>query len=171
MNIDTRITATHVAYYFVCHRKLWLFTQGIEMEHFSELVLEGRQIHKEAYPRRPCNFVEVQLDGIKIDFFDPRARVVHETKRGRAVEEAHVAQVQYYLFKLWKQGVSNASGVIDYPELRKKLHVPPLDRTMIDTVENWEKDIACIIAAPNCPTIYYNKNCRNCSFFDLCHLT
>jgi CRISPR-associated exonuclease Cas4 len=171
MDTGFRITATHIAYFFVCNRKLWLYANGVEMEHFSELVLEGRQIHKEAYPRRAANFVEIQLDGIKIDFFDSRARIVHETKRGRAIEIAHIAQIQYYLFKLWNWGIKDATGIIEYPELRRKQQVDALDVVMLETIRSWEKEIVKTVGAPECPIIPENSNCRNCAFFDLCHIT
>jgi CRISPR-associated exonuclease Cas4 len=170
MDTGFKISATHIAYYFVCHRKLWLYSNGLEMEHFSNLVLEGRQIHNEAYPRRASKFVEIQLDGIKIDFFDSRARVVHEIKRGRAIEIAHVAQVQYYLFKLWNWGIKFATGVIEYPELRRKQEVAALDLMTIETINGWEKDIVRIVEKPECPDIPIKNNCRNCAFFDLCHI-
>ena len=32
------ITGTHFNYYQICHRKLWLFSNGIQMEHTSDLV-------------------------------------------------------------------------------------------------------------------------------------
>ena len=32
------ITGTHFNYYQLCHRKLWLFANGINMEQESELV-------------------------------------------------------------------------------------------------------------------------------------
>jgi CRISPR/Cas system-associated exonuclease Cas4 (RecB family) len=36
-------TGTHIAYLHLCHRKRWLFANGMQMEHRSELVAEGRQ--------------------------------------------------------------------------------------------------------------------------------
>ena len=37
-------TATHINYYNICHRKLWLFSNGINMEHNSALVLTKKTI-------------------------------------------------------------------------------------------------------------------------------
>lgn len=34
------LTATHINYYHICHRKLWLFVNGINMEHNSETVAD-----------------------------------------------------------------------------------------------------------------------------------
>ena len=33
-----RLTATHINYFHICHRKLWLFANGINMEHTSDAV-------------------------------------------------------------------------------------------------------------------------------------
>jgi len=49
------ITGTHISYYLVCHRKLWLFSHEIRMEHTSDLVSEGRLIHETSYPQRPAS--------------------------------------------------------------------------------------------------------------------
>ncbi|MBP7477765.1 MAG: Dna2/Cas4 domain-containing protein [Chitinophagales bacterium] len=34
------ITATHINYFHVCKRKLWMFSNGLNMEHNSDLVRE-----------------------------------------------------------------------------------------------------------------------------------
>ncbi len=31
-------TGTHINYYFICQRKLWFFSNGIQVEHTSNLV-------------------------------------------------------------------------------------------------------------------------------------
>ncbi|HQO50424.1 MAG TPA: Dna2/Cas4 domain-containing protein, partial [Bacteroidales bacterium] len=41
-----QITGTHFNYFQLCQRKLWLFHNGMQMEHTSELVDEGRLIHE-----------------------------------------------------------------------------------------------------------------------------
>lgn len=40
------ITGTHFNYYQLCHRKLWLFANGINMEQESDLVYEGKLVHE-----------------------------------------------------------------------------------------------------------------------------
>ncbi len=71
-----QITGTHFNYYYVCHRKLWLFANGINMEHTSELVAEGKLIHENSYPFRSEKYTEIELDGIKIDYYDARNRII-----------------------------------------------------------------------------------------------
>ena len=65
-----QITGTHFNYYLICHRKLWLFANGINMEHNSDLVYDGKLIHEDSYPQRPERYEELEVDGVKIDFAD-----------------------------------------------------------------------------------------------------
>lgn len=39
-------TGTQVAYAIICETKLWLFSNGVSMEHTSDLVSQGRAIHE-----------------------------------------------------------------------------------------------------------------------------
>lgn len=171
MHTETiRITASHIIYLLVCHRKLWLFASGVEMEHFSQSVLEGRLLHETSYPRRSPQYVEVELDGIKIDFYDPRTRTVHETKRGRSIESAHRAQVQYYLYKLGQHGADDASGLIEYPDLRKTEPVAPLTDSDRKAIMGWESEVQHIVAQEDCPPIIRKPYCKQCAYYDLCYI-
>lgn len=74
------ITGTHFNYYQLCHRKLWLFANGINMEQESDLVYEGKLVHESSYPQRTSKYEEVEIDGIKVDYYDARNKVIHEIK-------------------------------------------------------------------------------------------
>ncbi|MEQ1746965.1 MAG: CRISPR-associated protein Cas4 [Saprospiraceae bacterium] len=163
------VTATLIAYLHTCQRKLWLHAHEIRMEHTSDLVAEGKLIGDTSYDRRADKYTQVELDGIKIDFFDPRTRTVHETKRGRAVEAAHRAQVRYYLYKLRQHGVTDASGIIEYPDLRKTEPVPPLTEADVLEIEGWEAEVRRIVALEQCPPVIRLKICSSCSYYDLCY--
>ncbi len=163
------LTATLIAYLHTCHRKLWLHAHEIRMEHTSDLVAEGKLIGETAYERRSDKYTQVELDGIKIDFYDTLARLVHETKRGRAVEVAHRAQVRYYLYKLRQHGVTDASGIIEYPDLRKTEAVPPLTEADVLEIEHWEQAVRRIVAQETCPPVIRKPICKNCSFHDFCY--
>ena len=89
------MTGTHFNYYHVCKRKLWLFANGIQMEHTSDMVYDGKLIHEQSYPQRSERYEEMEIDGIKIDYYDPRNNVIHEIKRSDKVEKAHEWQVKY----------------------------------------------------------------------------
>lgn len=165
-----QLTATLIAYLHTCARKLWLHAKEIRMEHTSDLVAEGKLIGETAYERRADKYVQIELDGIKIDFYDPRAHTVHETKRGRAVEAAHRAQVQYYLYKLRQHGVSGASGLIEYPDLRRTEPVAPLTEADLDKIAGWEQAVLEIVARDQCPPVVNKPICKHCAFFDLCYI-
>lgn len=164
------VTATLIAYLHTCRRKLWLHANEIRMEHTSDIVAEGKLIGESSYGRRADKYVQLEFDGIKIDFYDPRARVVHETKRGRAVESAHRAQVQYYLYKLRQHGIPDASGRIEYPDLRRTEIVPPLEASDVPRIESWEAEVARVVAEPVCPPVIRARICDQCSYHDLCYI-
>ena len=164
-----RITGTHIAYLHTCHRKLWLFANGIGMEHTSDIVAEGKLIGETTYTDRSSKFTEVEIDGVKIDFYDARNNVVHEVKKSASVEDAHIAQVKYYLFKLWQKGVENASGLIEYPKLKQKQEVASLTEDNKKEILSWEVQAEFIVSAENCPPAVKLKICQSCSYFDFCY--
>lgn len=164
------ITATLINLYHVCHRELWLHANEIRMEHTSDIVAEGKLIGETTYGRRAEKYVQVEFDGIKIDFYDPRTRTVHETKRGRAVESAHRAQVQYYLYKLRQHGIPDASGLIEYPDLRRSEPVPPLTEADVEAIAGWEREVERIIGLAECPPVIQKPICKQCSYYDLCYI-
>lgn len=107
------ITGTHLNYYFVCKRKLWLFAAGIQMEHTSNTVYEGKILHKTAYPERSSRLEEIEIGGCKIDFYDPKTHTVHEIKHSDKIEEAHHWQLRYYIYILKNAGIEDASGIVE----------------------------------------------------------
>jgi len=161
------ITGTHFNYYLICHRKLWLFANGINMESTSDLVYEGKLLHETSYPRRSEKYRELELDGIKIDYFDPKDKVVHEIKKSDKHEEAHEWQVKYYLFVLERNGVEGATGLLEYPRLHKTnevlLTIP--DR---EAIKEMLEKIDQLINREHCPERIPVSRCKKCSYFDFC---
>ena len=160
-------TGTHINYYHVCRRKLWLFANGINMEHTSELVEEGKLIHETSYPQRAEKYQEIEIDGIKIDFYDPKNKIVHEIKKSDKVEEAHTYQLKYYLYVLQQNGIEGASGILEYPKLRQTEKIE-LSKEDVKYLENAKLQIQQIIQSENCPPKVEKKICKRCSYFDFC---
>ena len=92
------ITGTHFNYNQICKRKLWLFANGITFEHTSDLVYEGKLIHEDSYPQRSEKYEEVELCGIKVDFYDTKHKVIHEIKKSNKIEKTHTLQLKYYIY-------------------------------------------------------------------------
>lgn len=162
-----QITGTCFNYYHVCERKLWFHAKGIRMEHTSDLVYEGRLIHEGSYPQRSTRYREVELPGGKVDFYDPKAKVIHEVKKSDKVEPAHLWQLKYYIYLFEENGIEGVSGVLEYPVLRKKVEVEfrPEDRQKIEKVL---AEIEKIISDENCPPLVKKRLCSRCSYYEFC---
>ncbi|HMX39910.1 MAG TPA: CRISPR-associated protein Cas4 [Saprospiraceae bacterium] len=162
------INATLVNLYHVCQRELWLHAHGIRMESNSELVAEGKFIGDTAYVERPAKYTQVELDGVKIDFYDAKNGVVHEVKKSDKAEAAAVAQVQYYLWKLRQHGIAASHGLIEYPRQRRTERVDLSDADSAN-IEHWVADIEAILALDQCPAVLRKPVCRSCSYADYCY--
>ncbi len=164
------ITGTHFNYYHICHRKLWLFANGIQMEHTSDLVFEGKLIHESSYPQRSERYEELEIDGIKLDYYDARNKVIHEIKKSDKVEDAHEWQLKYYIYVLQRNGVEEVTGILEYPTLRqtKKVVLTEDDKMQI---EETTKSIEKIINSETCPAKLNTKICKNCSYYEFCYIT
>ena len=162
-----QITGTCFNYYHVCERKLWFHAKGIRMEHTSDLVYEGRLIHEGSYPQRSTRYREVELSGGKVDFYDPKAKVIHEVKKSDKVEPAHLWQLKYYIYLFEENGIEGVSGVLEYPVLRKKVEVEfqSEDRREIEKIL---AEIEKIISDENCPPLVKKRLCGSCSYYEFC---
>lgn len=150
-----QITGTHFNYYQVCKRKLWLFANGINFEHTSDLVFEGKLIHEDSYPQRSAKYEEIELDGIKVDYYDTKNKVIHEIKKSNKVEKAHEWQVKYYLYVFEKNGIEGVTGLLEYPVLRK---TQPVNLTDSDRgeIEEMKENIETIVSDEQCPPLVQN---------------
>ena len=162
------ITGTHFNYYQVCRRKLWLFANGIGMEHTSDLVYEGKLIHEESYPQRSEKYQEIEMDGIKVDYYDAKNKVIHEIKKSDKVEKAHEWQLKYYIYIFEKNGIEGVTGILEYPTLRQTEQVVLTSKDKED-IEVMKSEILEIIESELCPPLVKKGICRNCSYYEFCY--
>ncbi len=155
------ITGTHFNYYQVCKRKLWLFANGINMEHLSDLVYDGKLIHENSYPQRSERYEELEIEGIKIDFYDARNKIIHEIKRSNKVE--------YYIYVLEQNGVADVTGVLEYPTLRLTEKVVLTDEDRVK-IAGMKQEISEIICSDECPPTINAKICKSCSYYEFCYV-
>lgn len=171
------INATLVNLYRVCTRECWLHANGINMEQSSDLVSEGKIIEEESYNRRSDRYTQVELSAVisgvvltgKIDFFDTRYKIVHETKRSNKVEDAHVWQVKFYLWLLGINDIEVKGGVIEYPRLRQKEDVI-ITKEDEEYLQKVVLEISHLIKSNSCPSVINSKICRSCSYHDFCYV-
>lgn len=158
-------TATHINYYFVCRKKLWYFSHGLQCEHESELVHHGRNLHENSYKDKQK---ELMFGSIKLDWLDMKNKVVHEVKTSNKMEEAHIWQLKYYLFYLEEIGAGEFTGEINYPKMKKKKPVT-LQKGDREQIRNIIEDMECINALENPPEIgKTGKKCKSCSYMEMC---
>lgn len=162
------VTGTHIAYLHTCHRKLWLFANGIQMEHSSDLVAEGKLIGETTYPERAVKYTELEVGSIKIDYYDAKNRVIHEIKKSNKMEPAHKAQLKYYLYMLEQIGITDATGILEYPKLRKSNTIRLSDEDRSD-IKRWIMECESIIEQSDCPPLEKKTICRKCSYFEFCY--
>lgn len=160
------ITGTMMYYYFVCKRKLWYFANEINMEQNSELVSIGKILDETSYTREKKGIL---IDNtIHIDFIKNGA-VLHEVKKTKAIEEAGIWQLKYYMYYLQKRGVKTIEAKIDFPLLRQTKQVR-LEEEDIKIIKNLIKNIEEIIAQEKPPEKINEKICKKCAYYDLCYV-
>ncbi len=161
------ITGTQIAYLHLCHRKLWLFANGITMEQTSALVEEGKLIDEHSYSQRAQKWQELAIENIKIDHYDARNGVVREVKKSNKKENAHIAQLKYYLFVLERNGILVNYGILEYPKLRitEEVWLSDEDRKVIPL---WEKQVEEIVGQDVCPALVKKTICKRCAYYEFC---
>ena len=162
-----QITGTHFNYYQVCKRKLWLFANNVNFEQTSDLVYDGKLIHEDSYPLRSSKYEEIEIDGIKVDYYDTKNKVIHEIKRSNKIEQAHEWQLKDYMYVFEQHGVTDVKGILEYPTLRKTQAVvlSDVDR---DRIKEIVADIEMIISSDECPPIQKKGICKSCSYYEFC---
>ncbi len=163
------VTGTLVSYYHFCKRRMWLFANGINMEHTSDTVSEGKLIHETSYPQRAEKYSEIEIGGSKIDFYDAKNKVIHEIKKSDSMEAAHEWQVKYYIWLLEQNGIEGVIATLEYPKLRdtKQVLLTEEDKTYLQQVT---ENIQQLVDNDTCPPRINSKICKQCSYYDFCYV-
>ena len=195
---EAKFTGSQINYYFICKRKLWLFSHNIELEPESDLVKLGKLLHENRYKRK---MKEVQIDRIKVDFMESRKvftedkgaevqtgesnfiqtresaqsnalpqkeLVIHEVKRSKKMQDAHLNQLLYYMYYLKKTYAVNVlKGVLHYPLLNQNVEVL-LTEERVKQMEEAILGIAQVNAMLRPPEATWKGYCRSCAYSDLC---
>lgn len=172
------VNATLINLYHVCPRECWLHANGIRMEHTSDTVYDGKLLHETSYPQRSEKHTEIELSATsetgvlltgKIDFYDAKQKVIHETKRSNKVETAHEWQAKYYIWLLELNNIKDVHAVLEYPKLRETTEVwlnSPDRLYLQEAVQEIDK----LIQNERCPSRIKSKICKSCSYYDFCYI-
>lgn len=155
-----------INYYFVCQRKLWLFSQGLQYEEENENVQLGKLLDTSSYKGKRK---QVMLDGtINIDFLE-NWKILHEVKKSRAIEPAAIWQLRYYLYYLRQKDIPVEKGYLDYPKLRERIEVT-LNQAETKELEEIVQSIKKIISQKEVPVAEKKKICSKCAYYDYCFI-
>ncbi len=147
------------------------------MEHTSDVVYDGKLLHETSYPQRNEKHSELELEANyegttlygKIDFYDARQKVIHETKRSDKIETAHEWQARFYLWLMKLNGIGGATAVLEYPKLRQTNNIELTD-TDIRYLERIIHEIIKLKDSEGCPPVIHSKICKSCSYYELCYV-
>ena len=165
-----KITGTHINYYFHCKRHLWFFANHILMEHTSELVAIGKFISESTYERKQheLHFIEDEFEFV-IDFFDKNTNTIHEIKKTNKMEELHIWQLKFYIFRIKEMGFQNLKGIIDYPKLKRTIKIE-LNKEDEEKLKEVINEIHQIINQKIPPKVIRKPYCKKCSYYELCYV-
>lgn len=151
-----------VNYYYICKRKLWLFSKGISMEHTSDRVLSGKLVHEDSYKRKNK---EILIDDIlKLDILDKD--YVREVKISSKLTEPDKMQLYYYLFYLKNLGI-HKKGSINYVK-EKKTEEIELTKEIEEKIIHTLKDIKKITSENKPPKLEKLPYCHKCAYYEFC---
>jgi CRISPR-associated exonuclease Cas4 len=159
------ITGLSIHYFYYCHRKLWLYSHGIKMEHVSELVTDGKILHEESYERRSEKFKNIDIGAGVIDYADIKRNLIFETKRSSSNIKTAEMQLKLYLYILDDEKLQ---GVIEIPRERKRINVI-LTRSDKLIIKNDIDKIKEIVNFTTIPNKLENNKCKKCSYFEYCY--
>ncbi|WP_294656194.1 CRISPR-associated protein Cas4 [uncultured Fusobacterium sp.] len=153
-------------YYFVCKRKLWFFTNEIQMESENEDVIIGKLIDENSYSRE---LKHVLIDNtVNIDFIK-EWKILHEVKKQKSIEEAGIWQLKYYIYFLRKRGINIEKGILDYPKLKKReeIFLTEEDEKRIEEILLEIREIVNLKLPPKLEKL---KICKKCAYFEYCYI-
>ncbi|MEJ5167467.1 MAG: CRISPR-associated protein Cas4 [Thermoanaerobaculia bacterium] len=146
----------------------WLFSNYIEMEKTFDLVEIGKIISEESFKRE--KYKEFLFDDVKIDFLMVGDEIiVNEVKKSKKLEEAHIWQVKFYIYRLREMGLNCKRGIIRYPKLMKKLEVE-LQKEDIKKIEGSFSEIKEIINRVEPPAPVNKPYCKKCAYYEFCFI-
>lgn len=154
---------TKVNYYFICKRKLWLFSKGISMEDNSDRVLSGKLIHEDAYPRMKKRERLID-DLLRVDILD--GEYVREIKISSKMSLSDKMQLIYYLFYLKQLGI-NKKGLLNYVKEKKQEEIE-LTEEMEEKIKEVLIDIKNIVQSEVPPKLKRLPYCTQCAYYEFC---
>ena len=136
------------------------------MESDNENVMLGKLLDENSY-RRDDKHINID-NVINIDFIKEHQEL-HEIKKSKAIEEAGIWQVKYYLYYLKQRGVKGLTAKIDYPMIKKNIVVELSEDDEVQ-LQKIIADIEKLKMQEQLPAFEKQKICGKCAYHDLCFI-
>ncbi|SHH83018.1 CRISPR-associated exonuclease Cas4 [Caloranaerobacter azorensis DSM 13643] len=163
-NLDNfKVQGVKVNYYYICKRKLWLYSKGITMEQNSDRVMIGKLVHENSYKRLKKKEVLID-DMLKIDILDND--YVREVKISSKMTKADKMQLIYYLYYLDSLGIKK-KGQINYVKERRQEEIE-LTNEYKREIEKALIDIKEISQKKKPPELVKLPYCTKCAYYEFC---
>jgi CRISPR-associated exonuclease Cas4 len=163
---DNRIGGTLIAYYYICKRKMYLYANNIRFENYNDQVKIGKNTHENHFQYK--TFKEVDFNGSKFDFLKVKDEVIiNEVKNSKALEDASIWQLKYYIYQLRNNGIDCSKGILHYPKIMRRLTVTFTEEDRRIIMET-EKEIQKVINSELVPELKQKGYCKKCSYYEFC---
>ena len=160
-----KVQGVKVNYYYICKRKLWLYSKGITMEQHNDRVLMGKLVHENSYGRLQKREFLID-DLLKIDILDKN--YVREVKISSKMIKADKMQLIYYLYYLDKLGIKK-KGLINYVKEKKQEEIE-LTCENKKEIERALVDIKKISQQEKPPELVKLPYCTKCAYYEFCFI-
>ena len=161
---DLKVQGIKINYYYICKRKLWLFSKGITMEQNSGRVESGKILHENSYKRMKNK--EVLIDDIvKLDII--KGDYVREVKISSRMQEADEMQLYYYLYYLKNALGIEKKGFMNYVKEKKQEELA-LTSEIEDKIEDTLINIKKICENDFPPKLEKLSYCTKCAYYEFC---
>lgn len=165
MNQDVYVTGTHIWYYFICKREVWLMIHQIAADQEDDNLEIGRFLSEITYQR---NKKEVLIGNIKVDRIrrDGEQLVIGEVKKSSKYIESARFQLLFYLDTLKKMDI-HAKGELLFPEEKGREIVEWTSESKAE-LDKAVEDIKRISSLPIPPAPKKVSFCKNCAYREYC---
>lgn len=163
---DFKVQGIKFNYYYVCQRKLWLFSKGISMENSNDRVQQGKITHEHSYKNKEQKKEKLIDELIKIDILEKD--YVREVKLTSKMESCDKMQLLYYLYYLKQLGIYK-KGTLNYVKERKLEEVILTGNDELE-IERVLVDIKRILELKYPPKVQKFNYCKKCSYYEYCYI-
>lgn len=164
--LSLELGGIHIQYYFICKRKLWLYSKNLGLEEGHERVQDGKFLHEQSYKRAKKKEIYVH-EGFKVDALE--GEYIREIKLTSKMTDADKYQLLFYLYQLERRGLKR-KGLISYTKEKKieEIELTEEDKFKLDRLEVEVHDIINLTIVPK---VINKPYCKKCAYYEFCYAT